>query len=249
MRIPRCFVDWPLREGALVALPAAACEHLLRVLRLPEGAQLILCNGDGVDYRAQLTLSGKRSASAQILQAAPNLAESPLRIVLAQALARGEKMDWIIQKATELGVTQIAPVATDRTEVKLDAERAERRLAHWHGVAIAACEQSGRARLPQIAAPTTLGAYLASVGGDSLGLTLDPQGESLAALLDANAFDAARTTIHVVIGPEGGLSERDQAPLRAAGFQGLRLGPRILRTETAGMAALTALQSLLGDLR
>lgn len=247
MRIPRCFVHEPLHEGATPALPDAACEHLLRVLRLPVGAELVLCNGDGMDYHARLAGIGKRGARAQILRASPNRAESPLRIVLAQALARGEKMDWVIQKATELGVTAIAPVVTERTEVRLEAERAQRRLAHWQAVAQSASEQSGRARVPVIDAPIALATYLSALGQDTLRLALDPDGAAAAAVLAALPPAPAAVTIHLVVGPEGGLSERDHAQLRAVGFRGWRLGPRILRTETAGPAALAMLQVLAGD--
>lgn len=248
MRIQRVHLTVPLRIGDAVELPASACEHLLRVLRLPEGAALLLCNGDGMDYRATLADVGKRGARARILDASPNHAESPLRIVLAQALARGEKMDWVIQKATELGVAAIQPVVTERTEVRLDAERAGRRLAHWQAVAVAACEQSGRARVPTISEPVALAAYATGMEADAIRLALDPDGDSLANSVASAAMESS-APIHLVIGPEGGLSERDHAQLRAAGFRGLRLGPRILRTETAGLAALAALQVLAGDFR
>jgi len=201
-----------------------------------------------MDYRATLVDIGKRSARARIHDASPNHAESPLRIVLAQALARGEKMDWVIQKATELGVAAIRPVVTERTEVRLDAERAGRRLAHWQAVATAACEQSGRARVPTIHEPVALAAYAAGVEADAIRFALDPDGVSLTDAMGGNGVLIA-THIHLVIGPEGGLSERDHAQLRAAGFKGLRLGPRILRTETAGLAALAAMQALAGDFR
>jgi 16S rRNA (uracil1498-N3)-methyltransferase len=247
MRIPRVHLALPLRVGATVDLPASACEHLLRVLRLADGAALLLCNGDGMDYRATLGGIGKRGAQAQVLEALPNHAESPLRITLAQALARGEKMDWVIQKATELGVAAIQPVVTERTEVRLDAERASRRLAHWQAVATAACEQSGRARVPTVFEPLALAAYAADVGADAIRLALDPDGGSLSGAL-GGALQGTMP-IHLVVGPEGGLSERDHAQLRAAGFSGVRLGPRILRTETAGLAALASLQTLAGDLR
>lgn len=249
MRIPRVFVASPLRAGDTVELPASACDHLLRALRLSEGAALVLCNGDGCDYRAELAGVGRRGASARILEATPNLAESPLRVVLAQALARGEKMDWVIQKATELGVAAIAPVVTERTEVRLDAERANRRTAHWQGVAAAACEQSGRSRVPDIAEPRPLATYLAGVEGHAVRLVLDPAGEPPSAIAALHESDASSATIHLVVGPEGGLSDRDLAQLRAAGFRGMRLGPRILRTETAGPAALAVLQAMVGDLR
>ena len=248
MRIQRVHLLQPLRVGDVIDLPAAACEHLLRVLRLPEGTPLVLCNGDGMDYRATLVDVGKRAARARVLDAAPNHAESPLRIVLAQAVARGEKMDWVVQKATELGVAAIQPIITERTEVRLDAERAGRRLAHWQAVAVAACEQSGRAQVPQVFEPVPLAAYAAGVENGAILLALDPDGVPLADALDRSALQAAKP-IHLVIGPEGGLSERDHSQLRAAGFHGMRLGPRILRTETAGLAALAAMQALAGDFR
>jgi len=247
MRIPRVHLTVPLKIGGTVALPATACEHLLRVLRLNEGAALVLCNGDRMDYRATLSDVGKRGAQAKILEASPNDSESPLRIVLVQALARGEKMDWVIQKATELGVAAIQPVVTERTEVRLDAERAGRRHAHWQAVAVSACEQSGRAWVPRIGEPEALSVYLAGVEATATRLVLDPAGASLSEALAGGVLKDANTPIHLLIGPEGGLSDRDHAQLRAAGFRGLRLGPRILRTETAGLAAVAALQAVAGD--
>ncbi len=248
MRIPRVHVLQPLCVGTTIELPAAACEHLLRVLRMSDGASLLLCNNDGMDYRATLVDIARRGAHARILDASPNHAESPLRIVLAQSLARGEKMDWVIQKATELGVTAIQPIVTERTEIRLDAERAGRRLAHWQAVAVAACEQSGRGYAPTVYEPLALAAYAAGVDADATKLALDPDGRPLAVVL-VDAASLAAASIHLVIGPEGGLSERDHAQLRAAGFHGLRVGPRTLRTETAGLAALAALQTLAGDFR
>ena len=248
MRIPRVHLAGTLNIGGAVELPAAVCEHLLRVLRLSDGAPLVVCNGDGLDYRATLCDIGKRGARARILDAQPNGSESPLQITLAQALARGEKMDWVIQKATELGVVAIQPIVTERTEVRLDAERASRRLAHWQAVATAASEQSGRALVPTISEPLTLAVYAEGVDTQAIRFALDPDGDSLRAALNAGVLQNA-SPIHLVVGPEGGLSERDHAQLRAAGFSGVRLGPRILRTETAGLAALAALQALAGDLR
>ena len=245
MRQIRCYVDAPLAAGALVALPEAAVAHLVRVLRLGPGAEVWLFNGDGHDWRAQLAEVGKRGASAEVVgreDAAP--VESPLRITLAQGLARGEKMDWVLQKATELGVAAIAPIVTERTEVKLDAERADKRLAHWQGVLAAACEQSGRRVLPALQAPQALASFAAAPPPGALRLALDPEGEHTLASLPAPPPEG----VVLVVGPEGGLGERDLAALRAGGFQGLRLGPRILRTETAGLAAIAALQARFGDL-
>lgn len=153
-------------------------------------------------------------------------------------------MDLILQKATELGVAGIVPVLAERTEVKLDAERTEKRMAHWRSVIISACEQSGRARVPELAAPTALARASAAITEGSLKLTLDPAGEYRLATLAVRGTQS----IAIAIGPEGGWSPRDRETLRAAGFSGLQLGPRILRTETAGLAAIAALQSRFGDL-
>ncbi len=242
MRTIRSHIDAELAEGLNLALPDSAATHLLRVLRLGEGDEVLLFNGDGCDYRARIHSVNKRSAEVRIEARIEVDRESPLRVTLAQALARGEKMDWVLQKATELGVSRVAPVVTERTEVKLDAERADRRMQHWRGVVASACEQCGRARLPQIEEPRALGDFLATTKAEGhLILALDPDGEHRLASLPA--FEQ----LTLVIGPEGGLSPRDLAQLRAAGAQGLRLGPRILRTETAGIAALAALQALRGD--
>ncbi|WP_369937064.1 16S rRNA (uracil(1498)-N(3))-methyltransferase [Xanthomonas tesorieronis] len=242
MRVTRCHVELPLREGDDVALPEDVAGHLLRVLRLREGDRCVLFNGDGCDYEAELLQVGKRGASARIGAAQPANNESPLAITLLQGVARGEKMDLILQKATELGVAAIVPVWAERTEVKLDAARTDKRVAHWRSVIVSACEQSGRARVPSLAAPLAL-ADAAAVAGTQLKLTLDPQGEHR-----LRTLDIAGNAATIAIGPEGGWSPRDRAALQAAGFAGLRLGPRILRTETAGLAAIAALQAQCGDL-
>jgi 16S rRNA (uracil1498-N3)-methyltransferase len=241
MRTIRCHVDAPLAIGQNATLSETATGHLVRVLRLGVGDAVVLFNGDGRDYDARLVGVGKRGAEAEVTGMREPANESPLAITLAQGIARGEKMDLVLQKATELGVAAFVPINTERTEVKLDAERAAKRLAHWQGVLVAACEQSGRARVPALAAPVAL-AHWAGGAHAGLKLMLDPEGELTLAALPAT--DA----VTLVVGPEGGLSERDLATLRAAGFRGLRLGPRILRTETAGLAAVAALQSRLGDL-
>jgi 16S rRNA (uracil1498-N3)-methyltransferase len=243
MRSIRIHVDQPLTPGASFALPQQAGEHVARVLRLAEGDPLVLFNGDGSDYAATIVTVGKREVVVAIgdVRALDN--ESPLSLTLAQGVARGEKMDLIVQKATELGVVRIVPLLTERSEVKLDAARAEKRLQHWRAVAASASEQSGRARLPEIEAAQPLQAWLASLADDGRErLALLPEGYRR-----AKALKLERGAL-LVVGPEGGLGERDIAALSAAGFAGLRLGPRILRTETAGLAALAALQALHGDL-
>jgi 16S rRNA (uracil1498-N3)-methyltransferase len=225
-------------------LPEAAVAHLVRVLRLGIGDRFALFNGDGFDYQARLVSLGKKSAEAELLQRVEIGTESPLRITLAQGIARGEKMDLILQKATELGVACIAPVITERTEVKLDGERADKKMQHWRGVLASACEQCGRARLPQILEPQSLARFVA---GDASArrFVLDPDaGQTLTALALGG-----QETVSLLIGPEGGLSERDLAATRAGNYEGLKLGPRILRTETAGLAAIAALNALYGDWR
>ena len=242
MRLTRSHLDAPMKIGAEVALPEDVAAHLLRVLRLQIGDACVLFNGDGHDYDARITHLGKREARAQIVAARRIENESPLRITLLQGIARGEKMDWILQKATELGIVRILPATSDRSEVKLDEQRAEKRLAHWRGIVISACEQSGRATVPDVAVPQSLAQAAALRSGR--GFILDPFATaSLASLRDAEPRECT-----IAIGPEGGWSPRDRELLVAAGYEGLRLGPRVLRTETAGIAAIAALQALCGDL-
>jgi 16S rRNA (uracil1498-N3)-methyltransferase len=244
MRLTRSYVDMPLPVGRTLVLPEATANHLARVLRLREGDPCVLFNGDGHDHPARLVAVGKREVTAEILSSRAVANESPLRITLLQGIARGEKMDLILQKATELGVAAVVPVIAERTEVKLDAERTAKRLAHWRNVITSACEQSGRATVPSLSVPNALteAAREQGRGGTTL-LTLDPQGD---VSLGSVSIEAGEVVI--AIGPEGGWSPRDRETLRLAGFNGLRLGPRILRTETAGLAAIAALQSRFGDL-
>ena len=242
MRAIRIHVEQPLAAGAEISLPAGAGEHLTRVLRLAAGARVLLFNGDGHDYSATLLDTTRNGARARIEGAqAAAAAESALALTLVQSIARGEKMDWILQKATELGVARIVPVFTARTEVRLDGGRGDKRLAHWHGVICGACEQCGRARLPQLDAPQPLAHWLAAAAREGSLLMLDPQ--SSTRVRDLPALSAAQ----LVVGPEGGFDAADLLLLHAAGARGLTLGPRVLRTETAGMAALAMLQSHHGD--
>ncbi len=242
MRTIRSFVDRPLGVGDTFALPEATGNHLVRVLRLDVGDSCVLFNGDGHDYLARLLSREKRGAAVEIVGRHAVDNESPLRISLVQGIARGEKMDLILQKATELGVAAFAPASTDRTEVRLDAERSDKKMAHWRGVLASACEQCGRARLPDLAPPRSLADAVAAVTTPHRFL-LDPEAD--AAIADLALPRDAELTL--AIGPEGGFSDRDRAALRAGGFRGLRLGPRILRTETAGLAAIAALMAIYGD--
>lgn len=244
MRTIRIHVDQPLAIDSELNLAAQAAEHVARVLRMAPGDPLTLFNGDGHDYETTILAVGKREVSLRVEQRHIIDNESSLHLTLAQGVARGEKMDLIVQKATELGVARIVPLLTERSEVKLDAARAEKRLTHWRAVVASACEQSGRARVPDVAPAQPLQAWLDTLSDDgALRLALLPEGDGGARTLSFGAMGGL-----LVVGPEGGLGERDVTALQAAGFTGLRLGPRILRTETAGLAALAALQALHGDI-
>jgi 16S rRNA (uracil1498-N3)-methyltransferase len=255
MRRIRCHVDAPLQPDTLVALDADTRTHLSKVLRLRDGDAVTLFNGDGHDYPAQLAGAGA-SLSARVQGSEPAAAaESRLSITLVQALARGEKMDWIIQKAVELGAVRIVPVSTQRSEVRLDAERADRRLGHWRKVASSACEQCGRAVIPTIDPPLPLHAALEALAtpAGSTGmvrLALDPSGDvrlaDLAPTLSAQV-DASAAAV-VAIGPEGGFDTHELDAFARAGWRRLRLATPILRTETAGMAVIAALRALADEM-
>jgi 16S rRNA (uracil1498-N3)-methyltransferase len=245
MRAIRCHVEAPLAPGRDVVLPESARTHLTRVLRLRAGDAVILFNGDGHDYPAVLAGAGPALVAQVSARSAPAAAEARLALTLVQALARGEKMDWIIQKATEIGVARIVPVTSQRSEVKLDGERAARRLAHWRAVAASACEQCGRARVPAVEPPQPLHAALPALAGTP-GLVLDPSGTGVeAAVLAARWSDAG--AVALAIGPEGGFDGPELDGFDRAGWQRLRLGERILRTETAGVVAATVLLTLAGE--
>jgi 16S rRNA (uracil1498-N3)-methyltransferase len=244
MRIPRIYIEQTLQPGHDVLLPEQAGEHVARVLRLERGHPLILFNGDGSECDAELASLAKRAVTASVLNVRVVSRETPLRLTLAQSIARGEKMDWILQKATELGVARIVPLVTERTEVKLDEDRAERRLLHWRSVVAGACEQCGRNELPLIEPPQRLDRWLGALdpADPVLRLALLPEADSTLRQLPSVENGAI-----LAAGPEGGFSDNDIVMFRHARFHGLRLGPRILRTETAGIAALASLQALHGD--
>lgn len=244
MRLTRVHVELPLGAGTEVVLPEGAAVHLSRVLRLQPGDACVLFNGDGHDYAARILAIGKREVRVRVDGNEKVLRESPLRIVLLQGIARGEKMDLILQKATELGVSEFRPLSSQRSEVKLDETRQAKRLAHWRNVVVSACEQCGRAQVPDVLPPASLASVLGALPPGGTRLLLDPDGSIGFATLELPQ-DAA---VLLAVGPEGGWSPLDREQLQAAGFAGLRLGPRVLRTETAGLTAIAALQSRFGDL-
>jgi 16S rRNA (uracil1498-N3)-methyltransferase len=242
MRLTRVYVDAPLASGMRVTLQGSAAGHLTRVLRLRVGEALTVFNGAGGEYAASIEHAHAGRVAVAIGELRAIERESPLTLTLAQGVSRGERMDLVVQKATELGASGVAPVLAERSVVRLTAQQAERRLNHWRAIAIAACEQSGRNRLPAIASPVSLKDFLRTSDG-SMRLVLSPA--ATATLADLPRLVSAVT---VLIGPEGGLAEAEQEAAVAAGFKPVRLGPRVLRTETAAIAALTLLQREFGDL-
>jgi 16S rRNA (uracil1498-N3)-methyltransferase len=244
--MPRFFVDSSLEPGDVVALPDEVARHV-QVLRLAAGDSLTLFNGRGGQYEADLVEIGRRSAVARIGAFEPLDAEPPYHITLAQGIAGGDKMDWLIEKAVELGVARIAPLTTARAVVRLSAERASRRHAHWEGIVRAACEQCGRNRLPEVDPAQDFSKWLealpAPADDTALRLMLSPRAATAFASLPAAA---PNVEVVLLIGPEGGLSPEEEDAARERGFAPLSLGPRVLRTETAGMAVLAALAARWG---
>ncbi|MDO8465801.1 MAG: 16S rRNA (uracil(1498)-N(3))-methyltransferase [Gallionella sp.] len=245
--MPRFYCPPPLPFGGLFDLPPEAAHHAARVLRLREGGRVEMFDGLGNACHGLITeLHGKRVVVGKITAASINR-ESPLRVVLAQALSSSEKMDWVVQKATELGVTEIQPLDTERSVAKLSAERAAKRLEHWRQVAISACEQCGRNKLPEIHAPLDIMAWLQQMKElpeepSATRLILLPQG---AASLHAQAKPQGKVVL--LIGAEGGFTEAESDSALRCNFTPIRMGARVLRTETAAVAGLAALQTLWGD--
>ncbi|WP_153109169.1 16S rRNA (uracil(1498)-N(3))-methyltransferase [Propionivibrio limicola] len=251
MTSPRFYCPVPMATGTLVELPENAARHACRVLRLREGDGLVLFDSTGGEYVARIASVNRDRVSADVLEWRDAECESPIRLTLVQALQTGEKMDMTVQKAVELGVQRIVPVASRRSVLKLQGERAERRVEHWQGVATAACEQCGRNRLPEVTAIMPLERWLERLPQDAA-----PNGERVLRLmlvpgaeltLDQLPRPQPGSEVELLIGAEGGLAPEEVARAKEAGYLGLRLGPRILRTETAGLAALAAIQCLWGD--
>lgn len=229
--------------GATVKLSENAATHATRVLRLNEGEVINLFNGDGFDYACELILVKKNEVLAKVKGSAAINNEPPLNITLLQGISSGDRMDYTIQKAVELGVKQIQPVATERSVVKLSAERAEKRVEHWQNVVISACEQCGRASIPTVFAPNTLSNWLATnTQSDTTRILLNPIGAKRLAEIAKPAGE-----IQLLIGAEGGLTQEEINLAINHNFQSVLLGPRVLRTETAALAAMSAMHTLWGD--
>lgn len=239
MRLSRFFVDTPLSLGHL-ELPEPQAHYIGRVLRLTAGSAVQLFDGSGDEFRGELLEVGKKRVQLELSERLAGLPESPLQVHLGQGLSRGERMDWAIQKATELGVAEITPLLSERCEVRLSDERADKRLAHWRQIAISACEQCGRSVLPRLHAPLPLDKWVAHTEAQ-LKLVLHPVADPLSG-------HPRPSTLAFLIGPEGGLTDSEVHAAQDAGFLAARLGPRVLRTETAPVVALSLAQQLWGDL-
>jgi 16S rRNA (uracil1498-N3)-methyltransferase len=243
MRVTRVFVGQTLVCGKGVGLPEQAGLHLTRVLRLDVGATIALFDGTGGEYQGTLERDGKRWW-AKVGAHDPVERESPLRITLLQGVARGERMDFIVQKSTELGVARIVPVLAERSLVKVDAAQRARKREHWQSIAISACEQCGRNRVPEVAEPVGIGDAVRALAPDGARYLL-AAGASVT-LVDATRRDAGKP-VTLLIGPEGGLADTERQFAAAHEFTACSMGPRILRTETAGLAALAIMQTVAGD--
>ncbi|MFN2361742.1 MAG: 16S rRNA (uracil(1498)-N(3))-methyltransferase [Marinobacter sp.] len=242
MRIPRIYTDSPLREGGSAELDDNAAQHVGRVLRMQPGQDLLLFNGDGNDYPATIIESGKKRVAVEVGSPVANTTESQLDIVLGQTISKGDRMDYAVQKAVEMGVTRIVPLTTERCEVKLKGDREDKRLRHWRSVATSAAEQCGRARVPEITPVMSLTDWFEQTGDCDLLLVLHHRTEQS---LDTLARPAR---VALMIGPEGGLSPEEITAAETAGFLPVALGPRVLRTETAPVAAMALCQWLWGDI-
>jgi 16S rRNA (uracil1498-N3)-methyltransferase len=242
LRLIRVHVEAQLAAGGRVIFGGPAAAHVRRVLRLGTGDAITLFNGDGHDYPSRIAGFGRGAVEAEVQGRAAARAESPLAVTLVQGIARGERMDLVVQKATELGVAAIVPVATARSVVRLDRDGRQRKLDHWRGIAIAACEQCGRARLPTIAEPVPLEEHLHGAGAGHRLLLSPDAPHSLA------ATSHGLESVELLVGPEGGIEEGELESALAAGYRACRVGPRVLRSETAAIVALAVLQTVAGDL-
>jgi 16S rRNA (uracil1498-N3)-methyltransferase len=255
VRLTRVFIQGELQSGSVVELPRETAAHLAKVLRARSGDEIVLFNGDGREFTGAIEKVQGLRVSASIGAARSIDRESPFRLTLVQSVPRGDRMDFIVQKATELGVVRIVPVLSQRSVVRLDENQSASKQAHWRAVAVSACEQCGRNRLPAVDAPQPLLNYLGSLtqatAGEDLRLVLEPErtrqtqgpGHSIDS---ASIASAARAEI--AIGPEGGFAPEELEAFNLSVFSRVTLGPRVLRTETAAIAAIAVLQARFGDM-
>jgi 16S rRNA (uracil1498-N3)-methyltransferase len=243
VRLTRVHCAAPLAQGGEATLPDAAATHVTRVLRLRVGDRLAVFDGRGSEHHAEIGAITGGEVRVRLLERIASRPESPLAVTLVQGVSRGERMDWALQKATELGVSAIAPVLCARSVVRLDADQAGAKLRHWQAIVVAACEQSGRSVLPDLRPPEPLRTWLARPTPAGLRLVLDADADT-----ELAAMPAPIGAVELLIGPEGGFDDDEIETARGAGFRSARLGPRVLRTETAGVAALAVLQARWGDL-
>ena len=243
MRTSRIYYPEPLSTGIDIELESQAAIHLIRVLRAKTGTDVIIFNGDGNEYQASISRIERKRAWVKISHCIKTDRESPLNITLAQGISRSDRMDYTLQKAVELGVTRINPLFTEHCSVQLKADRIEKRLKHWQGIIISACEQSGRTRIPEISFPVTFDQWLENIPPEQTCLTLQPDASD-----SLQTINLPENNILLLVGPEGGLSQNEIRAANKQDFQGIRLGPRILRTETAALVAMSIIQLRRGDL-
>ena len=244
MRLLRFYLPLQLTEGRRYALPDNVFRHAIRVLRLTVNQELTLFNGNNKEYQAKLVEIGKKSATVEVLSSVKLNRESPLKINLIQGISKGERMDFVLQKATELGVTNIYPVLTARTNVAISHQRTEKKLEHWQGVIVSACEQCGRNTVPQLMSPQPITTVLSVFSQQTMAkFVLSPS-----ASYNLSWHNDSHSELTVLIGPEGGLSDQELNSAVGIGFVEVSLGPRILRTETAALAFLAMAQGVWGDL-
>lgn len=242
MRIPRIYHPTPLQPSGIIALNDDAAGHIGRVLRMQAGQEVLLFDGSGAEFPAEITEVSKKNVLVNVLKRVESSCESPLNLHLGQVISRGDKMEFTIQKSVELGVNTITPLISERCGVKLDAKRFEKKLEQWQKIAISACEQCGRNIVPLIRPIMQLEEWCAEPS-DALKLNLHPR-----AKYSINTLPQPINKVRLLIGPEGGLSESEISMTEQYHFEETLLGPRVLRTETAALTAITALQVRFGDL-
>lgn len=246
MRQSRLYIECPLHAGSTLTLDKSQSHYLGRVLRARTGAAIELFNGDGYNYAGIIESISRHEITVSISSRSAAGSASPCRIRLLQSLSRNEKMDWVIQKAVELGVAEIQPIETSRSLIQLDEKRASRREAHWRSVIIGAAQQCGRSEIPPVKAPLDLASALATVADDERCMIALPDAEQ--SLYQVLHTEQRQAKVAVMIGPEGGFDPEERSVIASANFLAVRAGPRVLRTETAAIALISAIQLVWGDL-